>query len=425
MVDFLSGREAPPLLSHYKISGLAGVGGQPTGDALASFDKEAFQSYGLAASANAAFSAQSAIAYAEPLNHLIRETGRVLAGVRVVHWFKERLKNEEDDLFPLLFEGDQDEARQAQAKARNLLDAVRTGKRPDLAGNRFYAMTLSGAAGRVMLRDWMEGSFEDLAASIETWFDELSLINRSGKKFVDTPRIDPLVTCSLKPKKPTQKYKDWVKPVKWESSLMWKAALHRTYPIPGSAVDRAIIAHNRDMVSGEYFDSEGQMSPRMLALLYRRMALIKAFHNRQYRLTKQGGQALKHALDENHPSRAYQCGRLMALLERVQDIALDGVKANIITRYYASAAASPAIVFARLISLSHHHLQKIRLDAKKQKYALGLKGQIAQVMDRIKGAFPQSLDLKEQSLFALGYYHQLAYRKDQTQTPETESAERE
>lgn len=134
---------------------------------------------------------------------------------------------------------------------------------------------------------------------------------------------------------------------------------------------------------------------------------------------------MKHALDENHPSRAYQCGRLMALLEKVQDIALDGVKANIISRYYASAAASPATVFARLIALNHHHLQKVRLDGEKQKYAVGLKMQIAQVMDRIDGEFPNALDLKEQSLFALGYYHQLAYRKDQPETPDTESADKE
>ena len=72
---------------------------------------------------------------------------------------------------------------------RRLLDAIRSGERPDLGTNRYYALTLSGAAGRVMVRDWMEGGFEDLVANIERWFADLSIIARDGHNLAPNPKF--------------------------------------------------------------------------------------------------------------------------------------------------------------------------------------------------------------------------------------------
>ncbi len=421
--DLLTGEPVLPLTSHYKIAGLAGTGGQPSGDALVSFDKDAFQSYGLSASANAAFSPQSAVEYSEALNMLLRENSRNLAGAKVVYWFKERLPSPEDDLLgPLFGANEESMALDAHKQAKRLLQAIRKGERPDLGSNRYYAMTLSGMAGRVMLRDWMEGGFEELAASIDAWFDGLELADLFGGGKIKPPRINSLITCGMKPKKPKQQYSDWVKPVKWEAAHMWKAALNRRRPIPRSAMDRLVIAHNRAMVSGEYRNEQGKIASP--ALLYSRMALIKAYHIRQNRLNGQGGQTLHYALNENHPDPAYHCGRLMAILETVQNLAQGQVKAGVVTRFYSATAANPRLAFARLISLSNHHLDKMQ---KKESGRLAgyFKGQIASVMNAIADNFPASLDMNGQSLFALGYYHQLAWRKDQNQeSPQTISEDR-
>lgn len=403
MVDFLSGRQSLPLLSHYKISGLAGVGGQPTGDALASFDKEAFQSYGLAASANAAFSAQSAIAYAEPLNHLIRETGRVLAGASVVHWFKERLKNEEDDLFPTVFDGEENDARQAQAKARKLLDAVRTGKRPDLAGNRYYAMILSGAAGRVMLRGWMEGSFEDLAASIVAWFTQLAMVRLDSGE----PGKDPKLIAVLGS---TVRALDDIAPP--QVAGLYRCAIDRRQPFPRWALAKTVIRSRADVLRGE--------SPR-----YTCLGLIKASLQRNF--PDKGGKQLAPHLNEDHPEPAYQCGRLMAVYAALQRSALGDVGAGVVQRFYAAASITPALILGRLARLSQFHLNK--LDGGLPHWYESL---LASIWDRIDQEIPATLDLEEQGLFALGYYQQLAEMRrpkkkveEATQTPETESADKE
>jgi hypothetical protein len=45
----------------------------------------------------------------------------------------------------------------AQQAARDLLNSIQTGKRPDLTDNHYHSMTISGAGGRVMERDWLDG----------------------------------------------------------------------------------------------------------------------------------------------------------------------------------------------------------------------------------------------------------------------------
>lgn len=378
-IDFLTGEVAEPLLSHFKVSGLASVGGQPTGDALVSFDKEAFQSYGLAASANAACSAHSAIAYAEPLNHLLRETGQVVAGVKVVHWFKDRTPAE-DDLFPeILSGGKETERAQAQRRAAELLRAIRRGERPDLGNNRYYAMTLSGAAGRVMLRDWMEGSFEELAASIDAWFDQLSVVDRDGARLSPDPKFIAVLAATVR---------DLDEIAAPQAAGLYRCALDQRQPVPRWALAKTVLRSRADVLRGE--------SPR-----YTRMGLIKACLLRNP--NAKGGEQLSPYLNEDHPEPAYQCGRLMAVYAALQRSALGDVGAGVVQRFYASASVTPALILGRLARLSQFHLNK--LDTGLARWYEGL---LASIWGRIDDRLPASMDLEEQGLFALGYYQQLA-----------------
>ena len=43
--------------------------------------------------------------------------------------------------------------------------------------------------------------------------------------------------------------------------------------------------------------------------------------------------------DSNHP--AYLCGRLFAVFDRLQYLALNGVNAGVVERFYASASVTP------------------------------------------------------------------------------------
>ena len=74
-------------------------------------------------------------------------------------------------------------------------------------------------------------------------------------------------------------------------------------------------------------------------------------------------------------------------------------------------------MLGRLTRLSQSHLSKISSD--KPGLAIYLERQIAAVWNALGKDLPKTLTLEEQSLFALGYYQQLAYKKPEETTPTT------
>ena len=109
------------------------------------------------------------------------------------------------------------------------------------------------------------------------------------------------------------------------------------------------------------------------------------------------------ALESEHPDPAYHCGRLLAVIERIQYHALGQVNASVVDRYYGAASSTPAVVFGRLLRGAQPHLAK--LDGGRRG---GLQNSVMEVCDQI-AQFPKTLTLEQQALFSLGYYHQKAH----------------
>lgn len=105
-------------------------------------------------------------------------------------------------------------------------------------------------------------------------------------------------------------------------------------------------------------------------------------------------------IDKENSNIGYLCGRLFAVLEKIQELSNseDGYKTTIRKRYMNGASATPSVVFPTLLNLSNHHIEKMNGPIMYEK----LKGEI---FDKIK-TFPDSLDLKKQGNFFIGYYHQ-------------------
>ncbi len=115
-------------------------------------------------------------------------------------------------------------------------------------------------------------------------------------------------------------------------------------------------------------------------------------------------------LNATHPNAGYQCGRLLAVLEDIQRLAIPGAKATIVDRYYGTASSAPIAVFSRLLRGAQPHLAKLERDRRGAWVAL--QGRMGEIMGRIS-TFPRTLTLEEQGLFALGYYHQRAHDRAQ------------
>ncbi|MDY6893488.1 MAG: type I-C CRISPR-associated protein Cas8c/Csd1, partial [Chloroflexota bacterium] len=123
------------------------------------------------------------------------------------------------------------------------------------------------------------------------------------------------------------------------------------------------------------------------------------------------------------------CGRLLAVLESIQEEAAKPRKINstIVDRFYGTASSAPASVFGHLLRGVQAHLGKLR----KEKYGsyIALEKRLEEVQSGLSN-FPKTLTMEQQGLFALGYYHQraadragaIAYRQSQ-QEAEQEATE--
>ncbi|MDD2337308.1 MAG: type I-C CRISPR-associated protein Cas8c/Csd1 [Geobacteraceae bacterium] len=374
MICLLTGKLSKPLLTHPKVGGLAGVGGLGTKDVMVGFDKSAFCSFGLDQAQNASMDENAARGYVDALEHLINNHSRKLANALVVHWFKEAIQKEDD---PLLFLSEPPELTEgaAQQTARDILSAIRKGQRSVPVNNHYYAMTVSGASGRVMVRDWMEGSFEELVARIEQWFSDLEIVARDGGKPASGPKFMAVCGSIMRD------LKDLPAP---RATSLWKVAL-AGLPIPQPIIAQALARFRADLIDDKPFN-------------HARMGLIKA-----YFIRKGGDHQMSSYLNKEHPESAYQCGRLLATLAGLQRAAIGDVGAGVVQRYYVAASQTPGLTLGRLFNNAKNHLNK--LDGG---LAYWYEDQIAEIMSRIQDRIPSTLNLDQQSLFALGYYQQIA-----------------
>jgi CRISPR-associated protein Csd1 len=379
MVCFLTGEITQPLLTQPKITGLSGVGGLSMGDVMVGFDKAAFGSFNLDQSANAAMSAEAAQKYVDGLNNLIRSHSRKLANALVVHWFKEQVAPQDDPLEWLNgFESEANTEAAALGAARRLLESIRKGERVDLGGNQYYALTLSGASGRVMMRDWMEGRFEDLVRNVEAWFADLAIVARDGKGPAHDPKF--MAVCGAL----VRELKDLPAPT---AATLWKVAVQHL-PIPQPLMAQAVARFRTDLVDKD-----------QPPFSHARIGLIKAYF---VRLQPGGDQAMTMYLNPDHPEAAYHW-RLLAVFANLQRTALGDVGAGVVQRYYVAASQTPGLILGRLTSNARNHLVKLEGGL-----AHWYENQIADVMGHLGDGAPRILDLNGQGLFALGYYQQLA-----------------
>jgi CRISPR-associated protein Csd1 len=433
MISFASGKAVTPAKTHPKIKGLAGVGGIAMGDALASFKQDAFRHFGLRQSENAAVGKDEAVGLCDALDSLIRDRSRNLANSKVIYWYAgpaaEALHSHPEDdpmafsLLPMASPTEDDEqdgqvdlatppspaaelSRRAEAQGRarlaKLLDAVRSGQRPDLVKTKFNALCLSANSGRVVVRDLIQGDFTDVAVSVNRWMDDLSVVYLDSPIVPDNvPKLEFIVTCVLSPRPKGQQYADWVEPAgRLREPLLREAIGYGTHDVLGEAA-RMLLPRYRTAIRNAQFDEALDRQGLHRNLLYARVSLLKAFLIRQ-------GVPMEPCLFEDHPAPAYHFGRLLAVLAHVQKAALGDVGAGVVQRYYARASTAPADALGPLISLSNRHLDKIP----NRRWASHLQSRIAQIWGKVSSEYPpRSLDSVGQSLFAMGFYQQIAQMK--------------
>lgn len=460
----ITGQLEEPLATVSKVSGLRSVGGHSSGDAMVCFDKDAFCSYGLRQAENACVSESAMAAVNAALNHLIAKAP-VLAGARWVYWYKEALAPGEPDQLSMMFrnaeeseaEGDADaeadggeteadaedgdvdaqadetqaEADEpqagsesdalttalAEAAAKRLLESRRTGeKAPSLGQNIYYILPLSGAGGRVMVRGWQQGSYEELQTSMNAWWSDLALTAPGGNGMLRLPAIGKLNYRLLKPQNGGRSLNERMKELSGLEPRLIFAILNRN-PLPDAAAARALQYIRSKMLDSGTDTVRREPIPDPVSC-----QLLKAWLIRKNSPNHKGGEThMQASCNPEYPETAYQCGRMMAVYAAIQTRAMGkNLGAGVIQRYYTSASTCPALVFGRLSQLSQHHLAKIE----SRGAAVYYENLLSEIAQKIGRQIPLTLDLRQQAEFALGYYQQRAamfVKNNETENSETES----
>ncbi len=110
-------------------------------------------------------------------------------------------------------------------------------------------------------------------------------------------------------------------------------------------------------------------------------------------------------MDPNNTAPGYLLGRLMAVIERMQQLALHDLNASVVDRYFSGASASPAAVFPRLLKNLRHHARKAKDEPQTGGTTRWLENQVDEITVHLS-SFPSHLNLEQQGLFVLGYHHQ-------------------
>jgi CRISPR-associated protein Csd1 len=376
------------------------------GAAIVSFDKPAFTSYGFDQSQNAPSSTKASTAYCNALNYLLsRDDHHLHIGqTSVCFWAKETRRA--SALIARMFN------RPDPASIKSFLVAPWAGldDRELVKKDRFYSVTLSGNAGRIVVRHWLHITLEQALGNFRKWFEDLEI----------TPYGDPSVYDS-----PKRKAK--------EKESMPSLALFR---LACSTVREAKDLQAETLTQLYRAALEGTAPPVMLLkpMLYRlqvdlpkyglsllanpsRFALIRLIINRN---RKEDAPMIEPKVFETSDP-AYNCGRLLAIFDALQRSAhgagFDG--ATVSERYFSAAATTPNTAFSLLWKLHTHHLKKLRQQGENGKRAANkIKNTINETAALFQPnnpgeapQFPRHFSLIEQGRFALGFYQQMAVRK--------------
>ena len=401
---------------------------------LISFQKSSgYDSYGKEQGLNAPISQPASDAIISGLNMLLekdKNTNYRIGETTFVFWNTllddELLKNYQEATFTgLPSDDDFDEEEEATSTSKKkvakknpeqetkvVIQALRSalgGKNANIDrdhSDRFYILALAPNAKRVSVKLWMEGTVSEIVGNTLAHLDDMNIVRFGGLLDEETPPLRPVYRIMKAIYTATDSTK-WPRQVVQELLESIIKGLPYAPTLQMACLERIHHDHTSKYPVTEL-----------------RAALLKAYINRKHRKNPQIKQ-LTMALDKSNSNPAYLAGRLFALLERIQEKAIPGVKANITDRYFRTASATPGIIFGRLLQLSAFHLSKI----KKEHGGLGFyfDRQIQEVLELLPGGqatFDKFFSPDQQSIFAVGYYHQKAYR-DQKAEAEANEEEQE
>ena len=380
---------------HPSIKGVRG--GQAMGNSLVSFNAPAFESFGREQGMNAPVGERAAFAYTTALNFLVADHGhqRTIGDTTIVMW-SESGEAAYQDVCMAAFDFSEDATltgEDAQKAIVGAIDKLSRGQIVDWDGIRidpsvqYYIFGFSPNAARLSVRFFLQNTFGKFIEASERHRRDMEIVRPSFDRFQHLSlwrMLQETVNMNSRDKAPQKQM----------AGDTLRAILTDTrYPATLiNAVELRILAES-NVTRG-------------------RAAIIKAYYRKNRGLPLE---VLTVELNKDSTYMPYVLGRLFSVLEQTQEKA-NGT-ATIQDRYFNSAAATPSVIFPRLISLAKNHLAK--LDGGNAIYC---EKQIQELMNKIHVSLPARMTQAERGAFQLGYYHEQQFRYTKKEDKEDQKA---
>lgn len=381
----VTGDETSIAILHPIIKGI--YGGQPTGSTLVGFNARAFESYGReeAQGLNAPVGTRAAFAYGSALNYMLREPQyhNRLDDTTLVFWAEGGEAAYSGAIAALMGFGGNEIT---QDDLSGIMDNLCHGKSvfwenvPLNPDNRFYILGLSPNSARLSVRFFLQDTFGSFVKNLQQHYEDTRIVRPSFDE------RENLSVWSLLKETANPNSRDKKAPDRLVGELMRAVLTGSLYPL-------SLFMQAETRIRAEKEVSRGKA------------AIIKGYLTRYLRTHPDTDNLTQEVLDmklnESTTYPPYLLGRLFAVLESMQAAANPGINATIKDRYFNSACASPASVFPTLLRLAQSHQRKLDggLHVHYDKMLTSLMGDIGE-------SYPARLNLQDQGIFQLGYYHQ-------------------
>ena len=354
-------------------------GSQATAKLVAFQVNSGYDSYGKTKCGNAPITEEAEFAYTTALNALLKSGSRnkfMLGNRTFVFWTSsqtEASKQAEESLFDLLgfSEEAKDDPDANVLKVRKVFESIYSGTLKVDMDDRFYILGLAPNVARIAVVYWSETSLKEFAEKILAHFEDMEIgdTRKNTKPYQGIREMISNVTLGGKLSDATPNLPE---------SVVQSVFQGLPYPFTlYSSCIRRIRAEQK--------------------LTITRVAIIKAYLNR---LNNPNSIKINTMLDKKNTNQGYLCGRLFAVLDKIQEEA--NSQNSIRDRYQNAASTTPSAVFATILNLSNHHLEK--LSEGRKIFFEKLKQEIFSQLSA--HGFPAHLDLQDQGRFFVGYYHQ-------------------
>lgn len=354
-------------------------GGQATAKLVAFQVKSGYDSYGKEQGANAPISEQAEFAYTTALNHMLAKNSRnkfQIGNRTYLFWASsdsEAAQKTEESIFDMFGpqESNDDPNRNIE-QVRKVFNAIYSGQLHTDMEDRFYILGMAPNSARIAVVYWMELPLKEFAKTLIKHFEDMTIADTRKEKrpYFGLRSILSAVSVdgksdSVSPNLPEALTKSIFEGTPYSYTL-YNACLNRI---------RAKSAQEEISIA--------------------RAAILKAYLNRI-----NNNKNISTMLDKTNTNEGYLCGRLFAVIVKIQEEANN--TSSIKERYMNSASTTPAAVFATIMNLSSHHAEK--LNPGRMVYFEQLQQEI---VDKLPAdGFPAHIDLQDQGRFFVGYYHQ-------------------